>query len=75
MPQEPVTSTGDSIQQGTRPQWLLEQEAAAYREMAPYIDRLQALGQRLGWPLGQLAIKAAVEQLERDHRAAGRSIN
>jgi hypothetical protein len=50
-----------------RPQWLIEQEAAAFREMAPYLDRLQSLGQRLGWPLGQLMIKSAVEQLERDH--------
>lgn len=55
-----------------RPQWLIEQEAAAFREVAPYLDRLQALGQRLGWPLGRLVIQSAVEQLERDHRPVGR---
>lgn len=50
-----------------QPHRLIEQQAAAYREMAPYLDRLQSLGRRLGWPLGGLLIKAAVEQLERDH--------
>lgn len=60
-------SDGPQITEPERPQWLLEQEAAAFREMAPYLDRLHSLSQRLGWPLGGLLIKAAVEQLERDH--------
>jgi hypothetical protein len=54
-----------------RPQWLVEQEAAAFREVAPYLDRLQLLSQRLGWPLGRPVIQSAVEQLEQDHRQAG----
>ncbi len=52
-----------------RPQHLIEQEAAAWREIAPYLDRLQSLSRRLGWPLGRLLIASAVEQLERDHPA------
>lgn len=39
----------------------------AFREMGPYLDRLQSLSQRLGWPLGEPLLKAAVEQIERDH--------
>lgn len=53
----------------------IEQEAAAFREMGPYLDRLQELSRRLGWPLGEPLIRLAVEQLERDHRSAGRSLN
>jgi hypothetical protein len=53
---------------------LIGEQAAAYREMAPYIGRLQDLSRRLGWPLGQLLIRSAVEQLERDHRSAGRTL-
>lgn len=62
-------------QEQARQQRQVEQEAAAFRETAPYLDRLQDLGRRLGWPLGQLLIKSAVEQLERDHRSVGRSLN
>jgi len=45
-----------------------EQQAAAYREMGPYLDRLQAISQILGWPLGGQLLKSAVMQLEADHR-------
>jgi ribosomal protein S27AE len=58
-----------------RPEWLRDQEAAAFREMGPYLDRLQALGRRLGWPLGSPLVRLAVEQLEGDHREAGRTLN
>lgn len=58
---------GDVQNPTIRPPGLVEQEAAAYREIAPYISRLQSLSQRLGWPLGQLLLRSAVEQLERDH--------
>lgn len=44
---------------------LIEEQAAAWREIAPYLGRLHLIGQRLGWRLGGLLIKSAVEELER----------
>ena len=44
---------------------LIRQQAAVYREMAPLLDRLQALSSRRGWPLGRNILQCAVEELER----------
>lgn len=44
---------------------LIREQAAAYREMAPLLDRLHKLSTRRGWPLGQNILQCAVEELER----------
>ena len=44
---------------------LIREQAAAYRELAPLLDRLQKLVSRRGWPLGEHTLKCAVEELER----------
>jgi hypothetical protein len=43
---------------------VLEQ-AAAYREMAPLLDRLHRISARRGWTLGRHILQCAVEELER----------
>jgi hypothetical protein len=45
---------------------LLRQQAEAFREIAPWLSRLQKLGHRLRWPLGVSLMKNAVEHLEKN---------
>jgi hypothetical protein len=44
---------------------IIHEQAAAYREMAPLLDRLHKLSNRRGWPLGRNILQCAVEELER----------
>ena len=44
---------------------LIREQAAAYRELAPLLDRLHKLSSRRGWPLGRNILQCAVEELER----------
>lgn len=44
---------------------LIREQAAAYREMGPLLDRLHKLSSRRGWPLGRNILQCAVEELER----------
>lgn len=44
---------------------IIREQAAAYREIGPFLDRLHKLSSRRGWPLGQNILKCAVEELER----------
>jgi hypothetical protein len=45
--------------------WLICEQAAAYRELAPLLDRLHRISARRGWPLGRHILQCAVEELER----------
>jgi hypothetical protein len=44
---------------------LICEQAAAYRELAPLLDRLHRISARRGWPLGRNILQCAVEELER----------
>jgi hypothetical protein len=49
---------------------LIREQAAAYRELAPLLDRLHRISVRRGWPLGRNILQCAVEELERMTPAA-----
>jgi hypothetical protein len=44
---------------------LIREQAAAFREMGPLLDRLHKLASRRGWRPGRHILECAVEELER----------
>jgi hypothetical protein len=42
----------------------IRQQAEAWRQMKPYLERLHKVGQRLGWLAGDKVFERAVRELE-----------